>query len=261
MLLGCIADDYTGASDLANALTKSGMRTVQLIGLPDKEFSLENVDAIVVALKSRSVPAEDAVNLSLDSLRWLQEAGAVQILFKYCSTFDSTSEGNIGPVAEALLKKLETKTTIVCPAFPENKRTVYQGHLFVGDKLLNESGMENHPLNPMRDANLVRVLQQQTSLKVELIGLAIVNRGEESIREALAEIASKGESLVIIDAVTNEHLKKIAAACADEVLITGGSGIALGLSENFRSKGVLKVTKPFTQDTLIEAILTHVSVA
>lgn len=160
-LLGCIADDFTGATDLANMLVKSGMRTVQTIGVPAGAATLD-ADAIVVALKSRTIPAADAVAQSLDAYAWLRAQGCRQFFFKYCSTFDSTDTGNIGPVADALLDAAGGGFTIACPAFPENGRTIYRGHLFVGDVLLNESGMENHPLTPMKDANLVRVLQRQT---------------------------------------------------------------------------------------------------
>jgi uncharacterized protein YgbK (DUF1537 family) len=246
MLLGCIADDYTGASDLANTLTKSGMRTIQLIGLPEEEIAPDNADAVVVALKSRSIPAKEAVSQSVKALAWLQQAGCQQILFKYCSTFDSTDSGNIGPVAEVLLKILNASAAIVCPAFPENKRTIYNGHLFVGSTLLSESGMEKHPLNPMKDANLVRVLQAQTNLKVGLIDYSIVDKGAEAIKSSI-ELASKaGEQLLVVDAISNEHLLQIGKALADAPLITGGSGIALGLPENFRAKDKLKIAEPYS---------------
>ena len=161
ILLGCIADDFTGATDLANNLVRAGMRVVQTIGVPAVQPDAE-VDAVVVALKSRTIAPADAVAQSLAALRWLQQQGAQQIYFKYCSTFDSTAQGNIGPVTEALMDALHTDFTITTPAFPDNKRTVFKGFLFVDDVLLNESGMQNHPLTPMRDANLVRVLQAQS---------------------------------------------------------------------------------------------------
>ncbi|MBP6308575.1 MAG: four-carbon acid sugar kinase family protein, partial [Burkholderiaceae bacterium] len=179
--LGCIADDFTGATDLANNLVRAGMRVVQTIGVPDGPLDAE-VDAVVVALKSRTVAPSDAVAQSLDALAWLQAQGAQQIYFKYCSTFDSTAQGNIGPVTEALMDALKTDFTIATPAFPDNGRTVFKGHLFVGEVLLNESGMQNHPLTPMTDPNLVRVMQAQTRRKVGLIDHKAVAQGEAAIR-------------------------------------------------------------------------------
>ena len=181
MLLGCIADDFTGATDLANNLVRGGMRTVQTVGVP-RQVLAEDFDAVVVALKSRTIPAADAVAQSLAALRWLQQQQCKQIYFKYCSTFDSTPAGNIGPVTEALMHALGCDFTIACPAFPEAGRTVFKGHLFVGDVLLSESGMRNHPLTPMRDANLVRVLQAQMQGRVGLIGYDDIARGPEAIR-------------------------------------------------------------------------------
>ena len=174
--LGCIADDFTGATELANNLVRSGMRVVQTIGVPASPLAAD-VDAVVVALKSRTIPAAEAIAQSLDALKWLQAQGAEQIYFKYCSTFDSTPEGNIGPVTEALMDALGTDFTIATPAFPDNGRTVFKGYLFAGNVLLNESGMQNHPLTPMQDANLVRVMQAQTKRKVGLIDYKTVAQG------------------------------------------------------------------------------------
>src|SRR6478752_3291190 len=185
MLLGCIADDFTGATDLANMLVRGGMRTIQTIGVPAAPLDRQ-VDAVVVALKSRTIPAADAVAQSLAALKWLKVAGAKQIYFKYCSTFDSTPKGNIGPVTDALMDALGTDFTIACPAFPENGRTVFKGYLFVGDEMLHESGMRNHPLTPMTDSNLVRVLQAQTQRKVGLIDYRSVARGAVGISERIA---------------------------------------------------------------------------
>jgi 3-dehydrotetronate 4-kinase len=237
MLLGCIADDFTGASDLANTLTAAGMRTVQTIGVP-QEGGVD-ADAVVVALKSRSIEPAQAVRQSLGALAWLQSQGAEQILFKYCSTFDSTPRGNIGPVAQALLDQLDAPITIACPAFPTNRRTIYMGHLFVGDRLLNESGMQHHPLTPMSDANLVRWLQQQMPGKVGLLDHATVAAGPSAVRERLAVLAADGVRVAIADAITDADLRSLGEGCADLALITGGSGIALGLPENFRRKGRL----------------------
>lgn len=238
-LLGCIADDFTGATDLASMLVRHGMRAVQLIGVP--EGPLPEADAVVVALKSRTIPAGDAVAQSLAACEALLAAGARQILFKYCSTFDSTEAGNIGPVAEALMARLGAAFAIACPAFPANGRTVYQGHLFVGASLLSESGMENHPLTPMTDANLVRVLGRQTRLSVGLIPFAVIERGPAAIRHEMARLAEAGRRLAIADAITDAHLMALGEACAEHPLLTGGSGIAMGLPENFRRAGLLPV--------------------
>ena len=241
-LLGCIADDFTGAADLAGMLVRAGMRSVQMIGVPDQAASIsvgEDIDAIVIALKSRTTPAEVAVQDSLAALQWLQQAGCRQILFKYCSTFDSTERGNIGPVLDALMTALKTDFTIACPAFPENKRTIFNGHLFVGEALLNESGMQHHPLTPMTDANLVRVLQRQTSRKVGLIGHTTVAAGAGAITTEIDRLKQLGIAMAIVDATSNADLLAIGAASADLPLISGGSGIALGLPQNFRSHGHL----------------------
>jgi uncharacterized protein YgbK (DUF1537 family) len=242
VLLGCIADDFTGGTDLAGMLVKAGMRTVQLIGVPagPLAFDADGVDAVVIALKSRTIPADEAVAESLAALRWLQQAGCRQFYFKYCSTFDSTPRGNIGPVAEALMQALDTRFTIACPAFPANGRTIYKGYLFVGDELLSESGMRHHPLTPMTDPNLVRVLQQQVRGKVGLVGYDVVERGGADIGARFSALREQGCSMAIVDAVSNRDLEAIGAACADLPLVTGGSGIALGLPENFRRRGLLK---------------------
>ncbi len=242
-LLGCIADDFTGATDLANMLVRGGMRTVQTIGVPASNEAVE-ADALVVALKSRTIPAADAVAQSLAALDWLRAQGCRQFFFKYCSTFDSTDAGNIGPVTDALLDALSaevgaTAFTIACPAFPENGRTIYRGYLFVGDKLLNESGMENHPLTPMRDANLVRVLQRQTGSKVGLVRYDTVAKGVSAVRKSFDSLRSDGVRISIADAVSDADLYVLGEACADLTLITGGSGVALGLPGNFRRTGLL----------------------
>jgi len=238
LLLGCIADDFTGASDLANTLAREGMRTTQYIDVPAGDTECD-CEAAIIALKSRSIEPQLAVKQSLDALRWLQQQGARQFLFKYCSTFDSTPDGNIGPVADALLHELQTSAVVVCPAFPTTGRTVYQGHLFVFDKLLNESGLENHPLNPMTDADLRRWLGKQTSSNIGHVDQATVTAGPDSIRNALEVAASKQQNLVIVDATADDDLRSIGAACDKAKLITGGSGIALGLPDNFRNQGLL----------------------
>jgi uncharacterized protein YgbK (DUF1537 family) len=233
MLLGVIADDFTGATDVASMLVAAGLRTVQTIGIPADAAAVGDADAVVVALKTRTIPAPAAVAESLAALAWLKSAGARQFYFKYCSTFDSTDAGNIGPVADALLDALGADFTIACPAFPENKRTIYQGHLFVGEVLLSDSPMRNHPLTPMTDANLVRVLARQTRRKVGLVPFATVTQGAEAIRAAFARLRGEGVTYAVVDALQNRDLLSIGEACRDLPLVTAGSGVALGLPENF----------------------------
>jgi uncharacterized protein YgbK (DUF1537 family) len=238
-LLGCIADDFTGATDLASMLVRGGMRTVQTIGVPASN-EIVAADALVVALKSRTIPAAEAVAQSLAALEWLKTQGCRQFFFKYCSTFDSTAEGNIGPVAEALMAALGTDFTIACPAFPENGRTVYRGYLFVADALLNESGMEKHPLTPMTDPNLVRVLADQSTVKTGLLRYDALAKGADATRAAAQALRSDGVRIAIADAISNHDLCTLGRAFADAPLLTGGSGLALGLPENFRAAGLLE---------------------
>lgn len=237
-LLGCIADDFTGGTDLAGMLVRAGMRTVQMIGVPNGPLP-NDVDAVVIALKSRTIPASEAVAQSLAALNWLRDAGCRQFYFKYCSTFDSTEQGNIGPVTGAMMTALNTPFTIACPALPDNGRTVFKGYLFVGDVLLNESGMLHHPLTPMTDANLMRVLQRQTDRKVGLIDHTVLADGVMAIRERMKQLRTQGVEIAIVDALSNDDLKSIGAACSDLPLVTAGSGIALGLPQNFRDSGLL----------------------
>ena len=232
MVLGCIADDFTGATDLANNLVRAGMRVVQAIGVPVQALDAQ-ADAVVVALKSRTLPAREAVAQSLAALRWLQAQGAQQIYFKYCSTFDSTPLGNIGPVTEALMDALGTDFTIATPAFPDNHRTVFKGYLFVGDVLLNESGMQNHPLTPMTDANLVRVLQGQCTGKVGLIDHQVVAQGASAIQARMAQLRSQGVRVAVVDAISNQDLMRLGPALHGMPLVTAGSGVAIGLPGNF----------------------------
>ena len=239
VLLGCIADDFTGATDLANNLVRGGMRTVQTIGVPRAPLA-DEADAVVVALKSRTVPAADAVAQSLAALDWLRNAGARQIYFKYCSTFDSTPAGNIGQVTEALMAALGCDFTIACPAFPENQRTVFKGYLFAGDVPLNESGMRNHPLTPMTDANLVRVLQAQTQSKVGLVDYVQVARSADAIRARFAQLRATGTRIAVVDAIGNDDLMRLGLAVSDMPLVTAGSGVALGLPQNFTACGLLQ---------------------
>ena len=234
MQLGCIADDFTGATDLAGTLVKSGMSAVQLIGVPEGNIPPVEADAGVVALKSRTIPAAEAVAQSIAALDWLRDQGCTQFFFKYCSTFDSTDDGNIGPVADALMAALDTEFTIFCPAFPANGRTIFKGYLFAGDVLLNESGMQDHPLTPMTDPNLVRVLQRQTKSKVGLVDHNTVGQGAGAVRAAFDSLKADGVRMAVVDATNEADLMTIGAAANGMAMVTGGSGIAIGLPNNFK---------------------------
>ncbi|QDF36761.1 3-oxo-tetronate kinase [Bradyrhizobium symbiodeficiens] len=238
--LGCIADDYTGASDLANTLTRAGLRTVQTIGVPADDLALPEVDAVVVSLKSRSIEAGLAVSRSRAADQWLRSRGAGHVLFKICSTFDSTVSGNIGPVMDALRADAGEGAVLVTPAFPETGRTVYQGNLFVGAVPLNESPLKDHPLNPMHDSNLVRVLARQSRTQIGLVDLATVARGADAVRARLAELAAKGIGAAIIDAVFDRDLEAIGLVAAEHRLSVGASGIGLGLARALVSTGNVK---------------------
>ncbi|AOG06655.1 3-oxo-tetronate kinase [Bosea sp. RAC05] len=239
MLLGVIADDMTGATDVALMLNRSGMRTVQTIGVPRPGHALPEADAVVVALKSRTNPVAEAVADSLAACEALLAAGARQILFKYCSTFDSTAKGNIGPVADALAQRLGAGLAIVCPAFPANGRSIYQGYLFVGAVPLHESSMKDHPLTPMRDSSLIRLMGAQTTGAVGLVDYATVLAGAEAVKARFAALADQGVRYVVTDALTNADLMVLGEAVAEHKLLTGGSGIAMGLPQNFRRAGLL----------------------
>lgn len=235
ILLGCIADDFTGATDLANNLVRAGMRVVQTVGVPNASLDAQ-VDAVVVSLKSRTIDPAQAALQSVQALQWLQEQGAQQIYFKYCSTFDSTAKGNIGPVTDALMAHMGVDFTIATPAFPDAGRTVFKGYLFVGDVLLHESGMQDHPLTPMTDPNLVRVLQAQTKHKVGLIDYKVIASGQEAIRARVAALREQGVGIAIVDAVGNADLLTLGQALRDMKLVTAGSGVAIGLPGNFGIK-------------------------
>jgi uncharacterized protein YgbK (DUF1537 family) len=232
-LLGCIADDYTGGTDLANNLAKTGFRTIQVLGLPKANIDLASVDAIVIALKSRTAPVNLAVEQSAAALSYLIRAGCQQFYFKYCSTFDSTAKGNIGPVIDFLLFRLGEDFTVVCPAFPDTGRTIYRGHLFVNDALLNESGMQHHPITPMRDANIVRVLSSQTASRVCLLRFDQVKAGAEVLRKQLTKLRSEGCRMAVVDILENRDLDLLAQAVKELRLLTGGSGLASFLGQNF----------------------------
>lgn len=239
MLLGVIADDMTGATDVALMLNRAGMRTVQVIGAPAANAALPEADAVVVALKSRTNPVSEAVAQSLAACEALLAAGARQILFKYCSTFDSTPHGNIGPVADALMRRLGAQSAIVCPAFPANGRSIYQGYLFVGSVPLHESSMKDHPLTPMRDSNLMRLMGAQTEAKVGLVPYTTVLEGAGAVKARIADLVAQGVPYAVTDALTNDDLMVLGEALDGEILLTGGSGIAMGLPQNFRKAGLL----------------------
>lgn len=239
MMLGAIADDLTGANDLALTLSREGMRTVQIVGVPPERFDYGDAEAVVIALKSRTIPAVKAKEMALQALGRLQQGGAQQIIFKYCSTFDSTPQGNIGPVTEALLSALGEDLTIVCPAFPTNGSTIYRGHLYVGDMPLSESPMKDHPLTPMTDSSLIRLMQAQTALPVGLVNHDTVAGGPSSIREAFEMAGAAGIKVLVVDAISDADLRSIGTAVADMKLITGRSGIAVGLPDNSRRRNEL----------------------
>ena len=240
LALGCIADDYTGASDLANTLTRAGLRTVQTIGVPADDLALPEVDAVVVSLKSRSIEAGLAVARSRAAEKWLRGRGAGHVLFKICSTFDSTDAGNIGPVMDALRADCGEAIVLVTPAFPETGRTVYQGNLFVGAVPLNESPLKDHPLNPMHDSNLVRVLARQSKTQVGLVDLPTVTRGAEAVRARLADLAGKGIGAAIIDAVFDRDVETVGLVAARHRLSVGASGMGLGLARALVSTGKVR---------------------
>ncbi|BES86771.1 membrane protein [Pectobacterium araliae] len=230
--LGVIADDFTGATDIASFLVNNGLPTVQLNGVPPSDFKVET-QAVVISLKSRSCPAEQAVADSLKALAWLQQQGCQQFYFKYCSTFDSTAKGNIGPVTDALLEQLGETQTIISPALPVNGRTVYQGHLFVMDQLLSESGMRHHPVTPMTDSNLMRVMEQQAAGRCGLVPYAVMDLGAEAVKQRLVQLKEEGMRYVVLDTLNEQHLLTQGEALRDMKLVTGGSGLAIGLARQW----------------------------
>jgi len=233
ILLGVIADDFTGATDIASIIAREGMQVAMTIGIPNEDFDIGEAQAVVVALKSRTIAAHDAVSQSLEALAWLQHRGARQIFFKYCSTFDSTAEGNIGPVADALADALGAQIAVVCPAFPKNGRTVFNGHLFVGRQLLQDSPMKDHPLTPMRQSDLVALMAAQSVYPVGLIPYDVVSAGDAAIAQAFEASIAAGQRHVVVDAINDDHLRALGRAVRDHKLLTGGSALAMGLPANF----------------------------
>jgi uncharacterized protein YgbK (DUF1537 family) len=252
IVLGCIADDFTGATDLAGLLARSGVRVSLRIGVPEHPPS-ETSPFEVIALKSRTAPVKDAIAETRAALEWLRAAGAERFFWKYCSTFDSTPEGNIGPVAEALMHDLETDQTIYCPAFPENERSIFMGNLFVGQQPLAESPMKDHPLTPMTDSNLMRLLAPQVSKPVGLIDRLTVARGADAVKESLARHRTDGTAHMVIDAVANTDLEIIATACRDMPLMTGGSALAMPLPALYLADGLLANDVPKQKTHLLAA--------
>jgi len=252
VLLGCIADDLTGASDLAGELVRHGLKTMQLLTLPEGGPP-DGLDAVVVALKSRSRPADEAVQTSLAALDWLRAAGCERIFFKYCSTFDSTPAGNIGPVVDALSAALGAGFSITCPAFPANRRTVYQGHLFVGDRLLNESGMESHPLNPMTDADLVRLMRAQSTSQIGLLTLDAIRGG--ALASKVAALRDAGIAVAIADAVDDHDLAILGAECATMPFASGASGLGAGIARALASSDAASASVEMPHQTGRRAVI------
>lgn len=246
IVLGAVADDFTGATDLCNTLVREGMRTVQMIGVPNADTDPGDAEAAVVALKSRTAASDLAIEQSLAAYDWLVAQGAQQVIEKYCSTFDSTPQGNIGPVTDALMERTDAKIAVVCPAVPETGRTVYQGHLFVRGELLSDSSMKNHPLTPMRDSSLVRLMERQSKGSAGVVPLQTVRRGSEAIRASLSALAAAGHRYAVTDAIEAEDLRAIGAAVPDHPIVSGGSGVALGLPGNLRNAGRLGLAEPIS---------------
>ena len=242
MILGIIGDDFTGSSDIANNLKKSGMQVSMYAGVPNlspDDAKKQPTEAAVIALKTRTVPIEEAIKESLKALNWLKESGCKQFIFKYCSTFDSTKDGNIGPVTDAIMEELGADFTIACPSFPDAGRTVYYGHMFVNGKPLNESGMEDHPLTPMTDHNLVRWLNYQTKKEVGLIDFETISQGSDKIKQKIISLKKDDIKYAIVDTTNNKEFDAICEGIKDLPFLTGGSGIALGLPKIYKNKGLL----------------------
>lgn len=242
MQLGVIADDFTGATDIASFLVENGMATVQLNGVPTGQF-ISSADAVVISLKSRSCPAAQAVADSLAALEWLRGQGCQQFYFKYCSTFDSTAKGNIGPVTDALLAALGESQTVISPALPVNGRTVYQGHLFVMEQLLSESGMRHHPVTPMLESNLLRLMDAQAKGRSGLVPFSVIEQGKEAVKQRLAELQAQGVNYAVLDTLNEQHLLTQGAALADMKLLTGGSGLAIGVARQWAKRSNKDITQ------------------
>lgn len=251
-LLGCIADDFTGATDLAGLLARSGVCVSLRIGVPS-EPPTDTATFEVIALKSRTAPVAEAIAETRAAMAWLKAAGAQRFFWKYCSTFDSTSDGNIGPVSEALMADLGIDQTIYCPAFPENGRSIFMGNLFVGQQPLAESPMKDHPLTPMRDSNLMRLLEPQVTKPVGLANRLTVAQGANALATQLETLKAQGVAHVVVDAVSYADLEIIAQACRDMPLLTGGSAVAMPLPALYLADGLLSADAQKTQRPDLDA--------
>jgi len=227
-MLGVIADDFTGAADIAGVLVAAGFKTTICIGVPPQErenFSQTcAADALIVALKTRTAPLSQALGQTRQAWDFLRHQGATQYYFKYCSTFDSTPKGNIGPVLDLMADLTGAKKVPVVPSYPVNRRNVFRGYLFVGDVLLSESPMRHHPLTPMDDANLVRFLAQQTRRGVGLVAIENVHQGAAAIEKAMDELGNHIQH-VVMDAIEEGDLAHIAAACTNLPFLSGGAAL------------------------------------
>ncbi|KAE9533752.1 hypothetical protein A1D25_07385 [Ursidibacter arcticus] len=264
-MLGVIADDFTGASDIASFLVENGLNTVQMNGVPSSSLTYK-VDAIVISLKSRSNPVNEAIEQSLSALKWLKDNGCTQFYFKYCSTFDSTENGNIGPVTDALLKELNEDFTVICPALPINGRTIFNGYLFVGNVLLNESGMQNHPITPMKDANLVRLMDMQAKGRTGLVTYSDIMQGTEFVQKRFSELKQQGFKYAVVDSVDNSQLAVLAETTKDMKLVTGGSGLAAYMAAKISGgkKGENAFTPPKAKTVILSgscSVMTNKQVA
>ncbi|MBT9369666.1 3-oxo-tetronate kinase [Rhizobium sp. CSW-27] len=252
-LFGAIADDFTGATDLAGLLARSGLPVCLRLGVPSHPVAAEQASPFeIIALKCRTLPAAEAVAEARAALAWLRSVGARRFYWKYCSTFDSTREGNIGPVAEALMADLGIGQTLYCPAFPENGRSIFMGHLFVGEQLLSESPMKDHPLTPMRDSSLVRLLGPQVKGAVGLANRHVVAQGPQALKARLDELYHRQLAHIIVDAVEEEDLVTIATAAVDMLLITGGSALAAPLPRLYLERGLMDRASNFFERPSVE---------
>ncbi len=236
-MIAAVADDFTGATDVAVAFKNAGLRVGIVFGVPGRSTPSQRYDALVIALKTRTIPAGDAVAQTLRSVRWAREQGYDRFYFKYCSTFDSSPRGNIGPVADALADQFRAEIVVVTPASPRHGRTVYQGHLFVGDQLLSESAMRTHPLTPMTDSNLVRLLSAQTARPVGHVPRRVVGLGAAAISSELESLRTAGVRYAVVDAIDDDDLRHLGLACLPHVLVTGAAGLAAGLASAIGEHG------------------------
>lgn len=234
MIIGCIADDFTGASDAASFLVKGGMQTILFNGIPQEKERTESCQAIVIALKTRTQKTEDAVKETLKAAEWLKENGAKQLYIKYCSTFDSTPKGNIGPIMDALLEKYEVPTTILCPALPVNGRVVKDGNLYVNGIPLNQSSMKDHPLTPMWDSDVGKLMRDQSRYDCVKISCGEMNKPEEVQKKIRLFGAEKPHFYVIPDFETGKDARSIVQNFGKLPILSGSSGILTELAGQYK---------------------------